>query len=72
MSTLAPSFELDHDILLQNHQVNALFVEGPHKIAVYGSEGEENGTFIGAMGFKLYDTKIQIEVTEEGEMTGTV
>lgn len=55
---------------LQNHLVNALFVEGPHYIAVNGDEGEHNGTYVGAMGCTLHGTKIQVETEEEGEMTG--
>ena len=57
-------------MLAQNHQVNALFVEGPHKIAVHGVQAEQNGTFIGSLGLKLYDSKVQIDTDEEGEMTG--
>lgn len=46
-------------------------MEGPHLIAAQGSdEGAKKGTFIGAMGLKLYDARVQIDVDEEGEMEG--
>ena len=53
---------------LQNHQLNALFVEGPHKISVLGEE--HNGTWVGSMGFKVNGQKVQIDTDDEGVMTG--
>ena len=56
--------------LLQDHQLNALFVEGPHDIAVLGTEGVHNGTFIGSFGLKMHNTTIQVDTDEEGAMSG--
>ena len=57
--------------MLQHHQVNAFFVEGPHKIAALGStEDAHNGTWVGSMGFKINGQKIQVDTDNEGAMTG--
>jgi len=54
----------------EHHQLNALFVEGPHKIAHLGSTEEAlNGTFVGSMGFKMNGQMVQVDTDDEGAMT---
>ena len=57
--------------MVQHHQVNAFFVEGPHKMAVLGStEDAHNGTWVGALGFQINGQKVQVDSDAEGAMTG--
>jgi len=61
-----------YSVVLQYHQVNAEFVDGPLRNSdLAGGELNNNGTYIGSMGLKLYNATVQIDVAKDGSMTGT-